>query len=78
MSNMALIIAHVLKDKKTYAIADNYETQSKTTNNKNIEFDSFFMDESNSIKHKTDIKIGEEQKIYINIEIKNAGYIKNA
>lgn len=56
--------------------ATNLENQETKTNNNNVEFDSYFMDE-NSRTHSSIKEIGEENYLYTNIKVKQAGYLKN-
>lgn len=76
ITNSSLLLSYLIREGISYA--SNMEIQSNVTNNKNVEFDAFFIDKQNSIHHQSEIKIGGTQEIYVNVNIKNGGYIKNA
>lgn len=58
-----------------YALSDDEINKQKTsTNNKNIEFNSYFDDGTHIKAFNMD---SNEAKIYLNIKVKNAGYLKN-
>ena len=57
--------------------ATSLEDQSVQTNNANVEFDSYFTNE-NQKTHSAIKTIGEENYLYTQINVKNAGYLKNA
>ena len=60
------------------AFASNLENQTlQPTNNKNVEFDAYFMSE-NKKEHTATKTIGEENYLYTAIQVKAAGYLKNA
>ena len=50
---------------------------STLTNNENVEFDAYLKDEENRT-YAAIKKIGEENYLYANVAVKNAGYLKNA
>lgn len=54
-------------------IAANLTSQTSKTNNQNVEFDSYF--EGNTYTENFDIEQGAT--LYINLKIKNAGYLKD-
>lgn len=69
--NMAVIGEYTI----AYALSDTeLNNQKATTNNKNIEFNSYFEGE-------THIKIfdidSEDAKIYLNVKVNNSGYLEN-
>ena len=69
--NMAVIGEYTI----AYALSDiELNNQKATTNNKNIEFNSYFEGE-------THIKIfdidSEDAKIYLNVKVNNSGYLEN-
>ncbi len=59
------------------AIASSLEDQTSKTNQANVEFDTYFMENGERV-HSSIKTIGEENYIYATIAVKNAGYIKNA
>ena len=60
-----------------YAAYEELEEQGIVSNNKNIEFDAYFkLDGTN--KHSMDAEITAEQKLYVKVNVKNAGYLENA
>lgn len=60
-----------------YAAYEELEKQGIVSNNKNIEFDAYFkLDGTN--KHSMEAEISAEQKLYVKVNVKNAGYIENA
>ena len=60
------------------AFASNLGNQTlQPTNNKNVEFDAYFMNE-NKKEHSATKTIGEENYLYTAIQVKEAGYLKNA
>lgn len=60
-----------------YAAYEELEKQGIVSNNKNIEFDAYFkLDGTN--KHSMDAEISAEQKLYVKVNVKNAGYLENA
>ena len=60
------------------AFDSNLENQTlQPTNNKNVEFDAYFMSE-NKKEHTATKTIGEENYLYTAIQVKAAGYLKNA
>ena len=59
------------------AIASSLEAQSTQTNQSNVEFDAYFMQEK--VKTHSAIKtINEENYLYAKVTVKEAGYLKNA
>lgn len=58
-------------------LATSLESQSTQTNNENVEFDSYFTNETGKEHSATKI-IGDENYLYTAINVKNAGYLKNA
>lgn len=74
MANMSTIGIHV---GEVIATDSTLNTQNSKTNNSNVEFDSYFIDDEN-ITHDVIKNIGEENKIVAQISVKNAGYLKNA
>src|SRR5699024_10427226 len=60
-----------------YAAYEELEEQGIVSNNKNIEFDAYFkLDGTN--KHSMDAEITAEKKLYVKVNVKNAGYLENA
>ena len=59
------------------AIASSLEDQTSKTNQANVEFDTYFMENGKKV-HSSIKTIGEENYIYATIAVKNAGYLKNA
>ena len=74
MANMSAVGIHL---GEVIAAESGLNSQNSKTNNKNVEFDSYFIDGANKT-HETTKKIGEENKIVAKISVKNAGYLKNA
>lgn len=74
IANMSTIGIHIGE-----VVATNSElnTQNSKTNNSNVEFDSYFVEEQNKTYDATK-NIGEENKIVAQISVKNAGYLKDA
>ena len=69
--NMAVIGEYTI----AYALSDSeLNNQKTTTNNKNIEFNSYFEGETHI---KTFDMDSQEAKIYLNVKVNNAGYLEN-
>lgn len=62
---------------EVYANENVLETQGVKTNSENVEFDAYFVKE-NRKTHSVENQIGEENSVYVEINVKNAGYLKNA
>ena len=60
-----------------YAAYEELEEQGIVSNNKNVEFDAYFKQDGAN-KHSTDAEITAEQKLYVKVNVKNAGYLENA
>ena len=60
-----------------YAAYEELEKQGIVSNNKNIEFDAYFKPNGTN-KHSMDAEISAEQKLYVKVNVKNAGYLENA
>ena len=60
-----------------YAAYEELEKQGIVSNNKNVEFDAYFKQDGTN-KHSTDAEITAEQKLYVKVSVKNAGYLENA
>ncbi len=60
-----------------YAAYEELEEQGIVSNNRNIEFDAYFKPDGNN-KHSMDAEITAEQKLYVKVNVKNAGYLENA
>ncbi len=62
----------------TYAMSENLEKQGITTNNENVEFDAYFVNENKTKIHsiKQDIN-KQDTKLYISVNVKR-GYLKDA
>lgn len=58
-------------------LATSLEAQKTTTNNANVEFDAYFKEENSKV-HSAIKTIGAENYLYAQIEVKEAGYLKNA
>ena len=59
------------------AIASSIENQTSKTNQANVEFDTYFMENGQKV-HSSIKTIGEENYIYATVAVKNVGYLKNA
>ncbi len=57
-------------------IAADINSQNAKTNNSNVEFNTYFMSENKKTYESTK-NIGEENKIAVEVAVKNAGYLKN-
>lgn len=55
------------------AASESLSTQNSRTNNSNIEFNSYF----DGGEHSKTFEIGKEAKMYLEIKVKNVGYLKN-
>lgn len=55
------------------AASESLSTQNSRTNNSNIEFNSYF----GGGEHSKTFEIGKEAKMYLEIKVKNVGYLKN-
>lgn len=80
IANSSLVLSYAIGATITSQASNEeeyYERQSKTTNNKNVEFDAFYIEKDNSITHQGELKLGEKQKIYVSVNVKK-GYIKNS
>lgn len=63
---------------KSYALTDNLEKQGITTNDENVEFDAYFVDENRGNVHKTKQDINtQDMKLYLSVNVKK-GYLKDA
>ena len=70
-ANLILIGEHTL----SLAISDDeLNSQNSKTNNKNVEFNSYFYENTHDKTFPID---SDEAKIYVNINVKNEGYIEN-
>lgn len=58
-------------------LASTLESQSLLTNNNNITFDAYFMEENKKV-HTTEKTIGAENYLNTAFSVKEAGYLKNA
>lgn len=72
---LVLTLAHLNVIGQVLAIS--LEDQLTTTNNANVEFDSYFKNEIGK-EHSTTKKISDENYLYTAINVKNAGYLKDA
>ena len=61
----------------SYADNSNLEKQSIVTNNENVEFDAYFISKENKT-HTLTQEITKQDTLYLNIKVKNTGYLKNA
>lgn len=59
------------------AIYESLETQGNTTNIKNVEFDSYFLNEGEKVHYK-ECNLDEEGNLIININVKESGVLKEA
>ena len=59
------------------AIASSLEDQTSKTNQANVEFDSYFIENDQKV-HSSVKNIGEKNYLYATIVVKNAGYLKDA
>ena len=57
-------------------VATSFDNQTVATNNENVEFDAYFMEEKQKT-HLTKIQVGEENYLYATVRVKNTGYLKN-
>ena len=60
-----------------FATDTNINNQDATTEHKNVEFDTYFVEGENKV-HEVTKNIGEENKVVAQITVKDAGYLKNA
>lgn len=60
---------------KTYATTDALENQKVASNNENVEFDAYFMEDTKTHSAKKNIK--DEVMLYLSVNVKK-GYLKNA
>lgn len=75
---VCLLMAYVSTlTNSVYAAYEELERQGIVSNNKNIEFDAYFKTEGEN-KHSMDAEISAEQKLYLKVNVKNAGYLENA
>ncbi len=61
----------------SYADNSNLEKQSIVTNNENVEFDAYFISKENKT-HTLTQEITKQDTLYLDIKVKNTGYLKNA
>lgn len=62
---------------KTYAISDELENQTTVSNNENVKFDAYFVNDEKTKTHKVKQDIDETAKLYLSINVEK-GYLKNA
>lgn len=63
---------------KSYALTDNLEKQGITTNDENVEFDAYFVDQNRASVHKIKQDINtQDMKLYLSVNVKK-GYLKDA
>ena len=63
---------------ESYATITDLEGQGVETNNSNVEFDSYFLNDNQKI-HMASMKTNStDSKLYLNVKVKNTGYLKNA
>lgn len=72
IANMSTVGIHI---GEVFAV-DSLENQGTVTNNANVNFDVYFQDNNSKI-HETTKNIGEDNKIVVQIAVKNAGYLKD-
>lgn len=70
MPNTALVASEVL------AAYEELEKQNIVTNNKNVEFNVYFK-EGENIKHQRYQDLNSKTELYLNINFKDSGYLKN-
>ena len=59
---------------ESIATSSAYDSQNSRTNNSNVEFNSYF----EGGVHETSLDMtSKEGKLYLNLNVKNAGYLKN-
>ena len=59
----------------TYALSDSeLSEQTSKTNNANVEFNAYFENET----HIKTAKATDTTKLFVNVKVKNAGYLENA
>ena len=61
----------------SYASNSNLENQSIATNNENVEFDAYFLSKNNKV-HTLTQNIAEKTTLYIDVQVKKTGYLKEA
>lgn len=59
---------------ESYKKTTELETQGTSTNNENVECDVYYAGK----KHSNTMEVSAEEKIYVEIGVKNAGYLENA
>lgn len=69
-SNVGIYASEVLAENVSL------EKQNAKTNNSNVEFNAYFVSEENKTYEATK-NIGEDNKIVVDVTVKNAGYLKN-
>lgn len=74
MANVSTIGVHM---GEVLAADSTLEKQNSNTNVSNVEFDAYFLDGENKTYEATK-NIGEDNKIIVELTVKNAGYLKNA
>jgi len=62
---------------KTYATMDELENQKTVSNNENVNFDAYFVDETGVKSHTSKQDIDKQVKLYLAINVQK-GYLKNA
>lgn len=71
-SNVGIYASEVFAEKKSTSL----EKQNSKTNNSNVEFDAYFVSDEEKTYEATK-NIGEDNKIIVDVTVKNAGYLKN-
>ena len=78
LTNMVFIVSYMLGSVKTYAAMENLEMQTDGTNNKNVSFKAYFLEEPNKEVHSGELDINSAKDLYFQMEVKEKGYLKNA
>ena len=78
LTNVILLFSYVIGNSKTYAAMENLEMQTNQTNHDNVLFEAYFLDEQNKAIHSGELDMNSAKELYIQIEVKENGYLKNA
>lgn len=78
ISNCFSLGIFLLSGTKVLAISnEELENQGIATNNKNVEFDAYYISETGEKVHSTSNKFNETEELHIELNVKNGGYLKN-
>ena len=78
LTNVLLLFSYVIGNSKTYAAMENLEMQTNQTNHDNVLFEAYFLDDQNKAIHSGELDMNSAKELYIQIEVKENGYLKNA